>query len=189
MFQHRVVGMVIAFAAVNLSYSAQAQIAAPGSPPVPASGAATGVTVPASKENITVIGRSPVPGATRDQNTLPTKSYKLTPADIDRTGIPNLTGAMLDNIPGVTINETEGNVFQPDILFRGFTASPVAGTSEGLAVYLNGARFNEAFADTVNWDLITPIAINSVMIGKAIVTAVSAIMPTPWPTKMLSMTL
>ena len=34
-----------------------------------------------------------------------------------------------------------------------------------------------------------PIAISSVMIGKAIVTAVSAITPTPWPTNTLSMTL
>jgi len=62
-----------------------------------------------------------------------------------------LTSALLDNVASVTINDTEGNVFQPDILFRGFTASPVAGTSVGLAIYVNGARFNEAFGDTVNW--------------------------------------
>jgi outer membrane receptor protein involved in Fe transport len=56
----------------------------------------------------------------------------------------------------------ESNVFQPDILFRGFTASPVAGTSEGLAVYVNGMRFNDAFGDTVNWDLIPSVAIGTV---------------------------
>jgi hypothetical protein len=46
--------------------------------------------------------------------------------------------------------------------FRGFTARPVAGTSQGLAVYVNGACFNDAFGDTVNRDLIPPAAIESV---------------------------
>ena len=68
--------------------------------------------------------------------------------------------AILSNVPAVTVNDTEGNVFQPDILFRGFTASPVAGTPEGLAIFVNGARFNDAFGDTVNWDLIAPAAIS-----------------------------
>ncbi len=31
---------------------------------------------------------------------------------------------------------------------------------QGLAVYLNGVRFNQPFGDTVNWDLIPDIAIN-----------------------------
>ena len=46
--------------------------------------------------------------------------------------------------------------------FRGFTASPVSGTPQGLAVYQNGVRVNEAFGDTVNWDLIPTAAIKSV---------------------------
>jgi outer membrane receptor protein involved in Fe transport len=91
----------------------------------------------------------------------------LGPKDINRTGIPSLTGAILDNVAAVTINDSEGNVFQPDLLFRGFTASPVAGTAQGLAVYVNGARFNDAFGDTVNWDLIPPSAIASVDLESA----------------------
>jgi iron complex outermembrane receptor protein len=86
----------------------------------------------------------------------------LTPADIDRTNVPSLTGAILDNIPSATVNDVSGNSFQPDILFRGFTASPVAGTAQGLAVYVNGVRFNDPFGDTVNWDLIPSIAIDTV---------------------------
>jgi iron complex outermembrane recepter protein len=38
-------------------------------------------------------------------------------------------------------------------------ASPIQGTPQGLAVYQNGVRVNEAFGDTVNWDLISPQAI------------------------------
>jgi hypothetical protein len=65
-------------------------------------------------------------------------------------------------VPSATVNDTAGNVFQPDSLFRGFIASPVAGTPQGLAVYVDGARFNDAFGDTVNWDLIPPTAIDSI---------------------------
>ena len=52
----------------------------------------------------------------------------------------------------------------PDVQFRGFVASPVAGTPQGLAVYQNGMRINEAFGDTVNWDLIPTAAIRSVTV-------------------------
>ena len=52
----------------------------------------------------------------------------------------------------------------PDIQFRGFVASPVSGTPQGLAVYQNGMRINEAFGDTVHWDLIPTAAIRSVTV-------------------------
>jgi iron complex outermembrane receptor protein len=38
----------------------------------------------------------------------------------------------------------------------------VLGTPQGLAVYQNGVRINEAFGDTVNWDLFPDIAVNQV---------------------------
>ena len=40
----------------------------------------------------------------------------------------------------------------------------MAGTPQGLAVYQNGVRINEAFGDTVNWDLIPTTAIRSVAV-------------------------
>ncbi len=112
-------------------------------------------------EQITVTA---LPGAGVDRSTVPSNTQVLGATDIDRTGIPSITGAMLEDIPSVTVNDTSGNIFQPDILFRGFTASPVTGTSQGLAVYVNGARFNDPFGDTVNWDLIPSIAINTVSV-------------------------
>jgi hypothetical protein len=59
----------------------------------------------------------------------------------------------------VTRNDAQGNPFQPDVQVRGFAASPLLGTPQGIAVYQNGVRINEAFGDTVNWDLIPDIAI------------------------------
>ena len=80
---------------------------------------------------------------------------------IERTGSMNITDALLQSVPAISINEVAGNPFQPDVQFRGFVASPVAGTPQGLAVYQNGMRINEAFGDTVNWDMIPTAAIKS----------------------------
>jgi outer membrane receptor protein involved in Fe transport len=62
---------------------------------------------------------------------------------------------------GVHVNEVQGGGFQPDIAFRGFVGSPLLGASEGLAVYQDGVRVNEAFGDTINWDTIPTGAIAS----------------------------
>ncbi len=69
--------------------------------------------------------------------------------------------------PGVIINDVTGNPFQPEVDFRGFVASPVSGTPIGLAVYQNGVRVNEAWGDTVNWDLIPSVAIDRTSIVTA----------------------
>jgi outer membrane receptor protein involved in Fe transport len=63
---------------------------------------------------------------------------------------------------GVNINEAQNNPYQPDVNFRGFTASPLVGTPQGLSVYQDGVRVNEPFGDTVNWDLIPQNAISSI---------------------------
>jgi len=83
---------------------------------------------------------------------------------IERTGSLNIADALLQNVPAININEVAGNPFQPSVEFRGFVGSPVAGTPQGLAVYQNGVRINEAFGDTVNWDLIPTAAIKSVAV-------------------------
>jgi iron complex outermembrane receptor protein len=116
----------------------------------------------ATLPDVRVIDSTPLLGSLIDPSEVPATTRVLTPADIDRTNVPSLTGAILDNIPSATVNDVSGNSFQPDILFRGFTASPVAGTAQGLAVYVNGVRFNDPFGDTVNWDLIPSIAIDTV---------------------------
>ena len=61
-------------------------------------------------------------------------------------------------IPGVITDDVQGSEFTTDLRYRGFSASPVQGAA-GLAVYMQGVRVNEAFGDTVNWDLIPTIAI------------------------------
>ncbi len=69
---------------------------------------------------------------------------------------------MQDQAQGVHLDNQEGNPFQPSVSYHGFLATPIQGTPAGLAVYVNGARFNNAFGDTVNWDLIPDIAIDRI---------------------------
>jgi iron complex outermembrane receptor protein len=142
-------------------------LASAGAPLVHATDEASAASEQPVLEQIVVVGSTPIPGSDVERDRVPTSTRVLSAEDINRTGIPSLTGAILANVPSASINDVEGNVFQPDILFRGFTASPAAGTSQGLAVYVNGARFNDAFGDTVNWDLIPPAAIKTVNIESA----------------------
>src|SRR5271155_4920109 len=58
----------------------------------------------------------------------------------------------------------QGNPFQPDVNFRGYTASPLLGSPEGISVYLDGVRQNQPFGDVVSWDLIPKNAISEVML-------------------------
>ena len=84
--------------------------------------------------------------------------------EIQRTNSLNVMDALQQNVAGVNISNVAGNEFQSNIEFRGFVASPVSGTPQGLAVYQNGVRVNEAFGDTVNWDLIPTAAIKSIAV-------------------------
>ncbi|HXZ17499.1 MAG TPA: TonB-dependent receptor, partial [Roseiarcus sp.] len=87
--------------------------------------------------------------------------------EIAQTRQFDIAGALQQVAPNVVINDVNGNPFAPEVDFRGFVASPVSGTPEGLAVYMNGIRINEAFGDTVNWDLIPTVAIERTSIVTA----------------------
>jgi iron complex outermembrane receptor protein len=120
------------------------------------------VASPPPLPEILVIGTTPVPGLRLDADKVPGNVQSLYSADLEREGAANLTGALNAQLGSVNINDTLADPFQPDILYRGFEASPVLGTPQGLAVYQNGVRINEAFGDTVNWDMIPDIAIDRV---------------------------
>ncbi len=82
--------------------------------------------------------------------------------DINRHEALELSDFMRRRLGSVNINDVQNNPFQPDVTFRGFSASPILGTPIGLSVYQDGVRVNEAFGDTVNWDLIPKNAIANI---------------------------
>lgn len=109
---------------------------------------------------VVVVGTTPLPGIGIDIDKVPGMVQTITADDLHRDAATNLGTALQNQISGVAVNDTLGNDFQRDILYHGFEASPVLGTPQGLAVYQNGVRINEAFGDTVNWDLIPDFAID-----------------------------
>ncbi len=67
---------------------------------------------------------------------------------------PSVLPDALERHPGVTLQNEQGNPFQPDLTIRGFTASPVSGLPQGVSVFLDGVRLNEPTVEEVNFDLI-----------------------------------
>jgi iron complex outermembrane recepter protein len=115
---------------------------------------------PAQRPAIETVAVSPTAGSEIDRDKVPSNVVIVGSEAFDYSKAPNLTQAMQRALPYVSLGDQTGNPFQPDINYRGFVASPVIGTPQGLAVYQNGVRINEAFGDTVNWDLIPQKAIN-----------------------------
>lgn len=103
---------------------------------------------------VDVIAITPIQGAQLPQNLMPYSVQTIGSDDLKKTQSLDLTDYMNRHLAGVTINAAQGNPLQPDLQFRGFTATPLLGGSEGVSVYVDGVRVNEVFGDTVNWDLI-----------------------------------
>ena len=110
-------------------------------------------------EKIEVISTTPLHGAGLPIEQVPASVQVIKGKDIAEQKSLTIADHLNNNLMGVSVNETQNNPYQPDILFRGFTASPLLGTPQGLSVYQDGVRVNEPFGDAVNWDLIPANAI------------------------------
>jgi iron complex outermembrane recepter protein len=108
---------------------------------------------------IEVIGATPVAGVGVPKSQIPSNVQTVSSEALAAREAQNLPEFMARQLPSVNVNEVGGNPYQPDINYRGFTASPLLGTAQGLSVFLDGVRANEPFGDTVNWDLIPNSAI------------------------------
>ena len=84
-----------------------------------------------------------------------------TAADIEQSSALELSSFLSRRFNGVFANDVQNNPFQSDISYRGYTASPLLGTPQGLSVYMDGVRLNQPFGDVVSWDLIPRIAIST----------------------------
>ena len=122
--------------------------------------AAQTVPPPTELPAVDVIGSSPLIGSGVDRNTIPAQSQALDSKDLSNQGTPNLTGALNQQVSGVSLDSASGNPYQPTFFYHGYAASPLQGPPQGLAVYVNGVRFNQPFGDTVDWDLLPDSAID-----------------------------
>src|ERR1700722_11168013 len=109
---------------------------------------------------VEVIGASPLIGSGIDRNLVPAETHVLNSQDPPGQGTSALWGSLNQQVGGISLDSASGNPFQPTLFYHGFAASGLHGTPQGLAVYVNGVRFNQAFGDTVNFDLLPDIAID-----------------------------
>jgi hypothetical protein len=109
---------------------------------------------------VEVVATTPLAGTNLAANQVAAPVQTATAKEIESSGGLDLADFLNRRLSGVSVNEMQGNPFQPDVNFRGYTASPLLGTPEGLSVYLDGVRQNQPFGDVVSWDLIPKNAIS-----------------------------
>lgn len=115
---------------------------------------------PEAMATVEVVGVAPGAGPGIERRLLP---YAVQAADSGRIGASGsgtLAEFMGRSLDGVNLNDISGSPFQTDLTYRGFRASPVLGTSQGISVYLDGVRVNEPFGDVINWDMLPEAAIS-----------------------------
>jgi outer membrane receptor protein involved in Fe transport len=111
---------------------------------------------------VDVVAATPLAGGDLSLQEMPTPVQTATLQDLTNSGALDLSDFLNRRLSGVNVNENQENPFQPDLNYRGYTASPLLGTPEGISVYMDGVRLNQPFGDVVAWDLIPRIAISEV---------------------------
>ncbi|MDP1613273.1 MAG: TonB-dependent receptor [Sulfuritalea sp.] len=131
--------------------------------------AAAGATLPPlataadiDAPTVEVVGLSPIKGLEQARDEVPAHVQSLGTRVLDENRMQPLPELLGSRISGINVNEIQGNPYQADVNFRGFSASPLLGTPQGISVYQDGVRINEPFGDSVNWDLVPRAAIASI---------------------------
>ena len=116
-------------------------------------------------EQVDVVGVTPLPGPGVDRERVPGVVSRIGGAAIGERGASSFADALNESLGAVTLEGTTTNLFQPTLRFRGFTASPLLGLPQGIAVYQNGVRVNEPFGDTVQFDLLPQFAVREAQLS------------------------
>jgi len=111
---------------------------------------------------VEVVGTTPLPGLGVPLDRVPA-NVQLFGRNLQER--PSTLSDLLDRRAASALTtQGQGNPFQPDFSYRGFSASPLLGLPQGLGVFQDGVRVNEPFGDVVNWDLLPLSAIGSIQV-------------------------
>jgi len=94
-----------------------------------------------------------LPGIPRSPEDVPASIAVVPGEEVRRSGALNLQ-EFLQQLPGVHVNDEQGNAFQLDLSLRGFTGTSVTGIPQGISVFVDGVRVNEPAAEEINFDLL-----------------------------------
>ncbi|WP_179401310.1 TonB-dependent receptor [Burkholderia guangdongensis] len=119
---------------------------------------------PALLPTVVVVGTTPLLGIGTPLAKVPANVQTVRASEIDAQHRATLTDFFVANLPSVTLADAQGNPNQVNLNYRGFTASPLLGTPQGISVFVDGVRVNEPFGDVVNWDLIPVEAIDKIQL-------------------------
>lgn len=111
---------------------------------------------------VRIIGITPGSFAGQNLTKVPHAVFSASADDLANTQALDLSDFLNNRQSSVNINSAQNNPLQPDLQFRGFTASPLLGLPQGLSVYQNGVRINEPLGDAVNWDLLPESAVSRI---------------------------
>jgi outer membrane receptor protein involved in Fe transport len=116
-------------------------------------------------QRVEVVGVAPGDASEVSRERVPATVSLLSERELSERGGVSLADALNERLGSITTEEATTNPFQPNVRFRGFTASPLLGLPQGVAVYQNGVRVNEPFGDTVQFDLIPRFALASAQLS------------------------
>ena len=111
---------------------------------------------------VIIVANTPLPGTGLRLEQVAGAVQTASARDIDRSGALDLSDFLNRSLGSVHVNENQGNPLMMDVSYRGYTASPLLGTPQGLSVYMDGVRLNQPFGDVVLWDMIPKDAIATV---------------------------
>jgi outer membrane receptor protein involved in Fe transport len=110
-------------------------------------------------ERVDVVETMPLAGLDVAISEVPAPVQSISAQRLQKSGALDLSAFLKRELAGVNVNDSQENPYQPDVNYRGYTASPLLGTPEGISVYMDGVRMNQPFGDVVSWDLIPKVAI------------------------------
>ena len=116
-------------------------------------------------QQVDVVAISPLLGAPVNREIVAAAVSVIASDEIGTRGAASLSSGLNERLGAVSLEDTSTNIFQPTLRFRGFTASPLLGLPQGIAVYQNGVRINEPFGDTVQFDLVPLFALDRLQLS------------------------
>lgn len=116
-------------------------------------------------QQVDVVGVAPGLGGGVERSRIPTAVSVISSDELSQRGASSVADTLQQRVGSVTLEGATGNPLQPTLRFRGFTASPLLGLPQGVAVYQNGVRINEPFGDIVQFDLIPQFAMESIQLA------------------------
>lgn len=112
--------------------------------------------------SVEIVATTPISGSSLNRNNVPATIQCISTKKLREQNSLTFTEFLNANLSSLHLNYPSGNILQSDLNYRGFTASPILGISQGMAVFQDGVQLNELFGNVVNWDVIPTFAIDNV---------------------------